>query len=82
MALTADDILTLDELNADRYGAEKTFKLANNYYTNRMAELYKVEQKMWSHLIERFNLDVPNKLYKTKSINGIFQIVEVVRDKK
>lgn len=78
--LTADEIKEIDEIRADTEGVEKALRVATNYAANRYAQLYKDEKDWWEKLAAKHGLDLKNKHYSIKRVNGCSAIVEIDED--
>jgi hypothetical protein len=72
--LTANQIKILDELEADRIGADTTLKIAMVHHSNRTNELHKRGREIWDDLIVTYRLD-PDVAYVVKRVSGIFGVV-------
>jgi hypothetical protein len=59
--LTAEEVLLLDEINADKMANEQTFKIALNYHNNRASRIHKHEVKMWRDLVAKHGLDATRR---------------------
>lgn len=77
MKLTAKQILTLDELSADKEAIDKTLVVALNYHANIRNGIIKVDKAFWEDLAEVHGLDIENVKYKLVHKYGAVYIEEV-----
>lgn len=73
--LTAEQIRQLDEIQADAAGAERTLRVALNFYANATNEIYKRRVSFWRELGEIHNLD-DEREYTVRYASGQHEIVE------
>jgi phosphoribosylaminoimidazole-succinocarboxamide synthase len=76
--LTADQIRTLDEQRFDEEANENTLRVALQYHSNHRSELQKQRLEFWTDLGAAHGLDMVDKVYETKHIDGQVCVVEQV----
>ena len=81
MKLTASQIRTLDELEADDGAAQRTLLVALNFHVNTVSRLRKEKREMWKELAEAHELD-PDKDWTMKLVEGAMSIVEKEKEEE
>jgi hypothetical protein len=81
IALTAEQIKFLDEVNADKEAVDKTLLIAMTYHSNRINETLKRERELWRNLIDTYHLP-GNVSYKIEHQLGGPVIVENIEEQK
>jgi len=69
VSLTASQIATLDNLNADEYGADLSLKVAINRHTNYMSQLRKQKKAFWEEMKQMLGIEGEDWELKSKCIN-------------
>lgn len=54
--LTAEEIMHLDIIEADRYAADAVLRVAVNFAMNRRSDLYTEESKWWRAVLDKHQL--------------------------
>lgn len=74
--LTAKQIAFLTEMSVDTLAVDRVLNMHICFAHNRVNEIEKSRKEWWEEMAEIYGLDLSDKQYETKTINGAVCICE------
>lgn len=78
--LTTKQISAMNAIEADRIANDTTIQTALAFHSHIQTQIQKRNREFWTELAEIHNLDIVNKQYQVKTVDGVTQIIELVQE--